>query len=117
MRQPLLFDGMRMTDAGQMANLTLVTLCDIVLGEEAQDRSDEALIRAVRGLVDGAAALVDDMEVVEYGLRLVIGQELSAACEARQLKQSPQVVEGFNRRYERALDVYRRLVGKEPVAH
>jgi len=32
------------------AQLTLATLCDIVLGEDATDRSDDALIRAVRAL-------------------------------------------------------------------
>ena len=66
---------------------------------------------------DEAASLGADMEVVEYGLRLVIGQELSSACEARRLKKSPDFVEMFNQRYERALDVYRRWVGKDPVAH
>lgn len=32
--------------------LTLATLCDMVLGEDAMDRSDEALIRAVRELLN-----------------------------------------------------------------
>lgn len=32
--------------------LTLATLSDMVLGENAKDRSDEALIRAVRGLLN-----------------------------------------------------------------
>jgi len=32
-------------------DLTLVTLCDMVLGEDAEDRSDDALIRAVGELV------------------------------------------------------------------
>lgn len=31
--------------------LTLATLCDLVLGEDAQDRSDDALVRAVSKLV------------------------------------------------------------------
>jgi len=31
--------------------LTLATLCDLVLGEDAQDRSDKALVRAVAKLV------------------------------------------------------------------
>ena len=33
--------------------LTIATLCDIVLGENAGDRSDDALIRGVRRLIDG----------------------------------------------------------------
>lgn len=32
--------------------LTLATLCDMVLGEDAMDRSDETLIRAVRELLN-----------------------------------------------------------------
>lgn len=35
--------------------LTLATLCDMVLGEDAADRSDEALIRAVRFLLDAVS--------------------------------------------------------------
>ncbi|MEO7099048.1 MAG: hypothetical protein ABI162_06780, partial [Luteolibacter sp.] len=31
--------------------LTLVTLCDLILGEDAEDRSDAALVRAVSKLV------------------------------------------------------------------
>lgn len=30
-----------------LANMTLATLCDMVLGEDATDRSDDALVRAV----------------------------------------------------------------------
>ena len=30
-----------------LANMTLATLCDMVLGEDAADRSDDALVRAV----------------------------------------------------------------------
>lgn len=37
--------------------LTLVTLCDMVLGENADDRSDEALVRATRGVLEKAEAL------------------------------------------------------------
>ncbi len=33
------------------AHLTLITLCDMVLGEDAPDRSDTALIRAVGELL------------------------------------------------------------------
>ena len=32
--------------------LTLATLCDMVLGEDATERSDEDLIRAVRELIN-----------------------------------------------------------------
>lgn len=50
----------RILDAVQNANaergLTLATLCDMVLGENAPDRSDDALIRAVRRLLDADAA-------------------------------------------------------------
>ena len=33
------------------AKLTLATLCDMVLGEDAKDRSDDALIRAIGNLI------------------------------------------------------------------
>ena len=33
------------------AQLTLATLCDMVLGENAADRSDDALIRAIGNLI------------------------------------------------------------------
>ena len=33
------------------ARLTLATLCDMVLGEDAENRSDDALIRAVGDLI------------------------------------------------------------------
>ena len=33
--------------------LVLATLCDMVLGEDAKDRSDDALIRGVRRLLNG----------------------------------------------------------------
>lgn len=39
--------------------LTLATLCDMVLGENAEDRSDEALIRAVRELIEDSERLDD----------------------------------------------------------
>lgn len=35
-----------------LRGLALATLCDIVLGEDAEDRSDDALIRRVRELVE-----------------------------------------------------------------
>jgi len=39
--------------------LTLATLCDMVLGEDAEDRGDEALIRAV-GRLRGELSAVDE---------------------------------------------------------
>lgn len=38
-------------------DLTLATLCDMVLGEDAKDRSDEALLAGVRRLSDRVAEL------------------------------------------------------------
>ena len=42
----------------QAAKLTLATLCDMVLGEAEKDRSDDALIRAVRELLGKYEALL-----------------------------------------------------------
>lgn len=41
--------------------LLLATLCDMVLGEDAEDHSDEALMRGVRGLLpaNGRANFID----------------------------------------------------------
>ena len=38
------------------ARLTLATLCDMVLGEDAENRSDDALIRAVGDLIRKATS-------------------------------------------------------------
>jgi hypothetical protein len=37
-----------------MQGLTLVTLCDMVLGEDAPKRDDETLVQAVRALLSNA---------------------------------------------------------------
>ncbi len=50
----------KLADAG----LTLITLCDMVLGEDAEDRSDDALIRAVGRLrTDNARLLGENQEL------------------------------------------------------
>lgn len=40
------------TEERNTSNLALATLCDMVLGEDAEDRSNDALIRAVRELLN-----------------------------------------------------------------
>lgn len=56
-----------------------------------------------------------DNELVEYGLRLVINLAHDHACMA-QLRRDYQAIAVSEREYEQALDVYRRVVGKEPTA-
>ena len=44
--------------------LTLATLCDMVLGEDATDRTDDALIRRVRFLLDEREKIADALKVI-----------------------------------------------------
>ena len=57
-------------DTANEQGLTLATLCDMVLGEDAEDRSDDALIRQV-GLIQRMLSLVLSKPVID----------LCAACE------------------------------------
>ena len=44
--------GMRVRVAGNIDDtLTVATLCDLVLGEDAEDRSNAALVRAVKAIM------------------------------------------------------------------
>lgn len=45
-----------------LANMTLATLCDMVLGEDAPDRSDDALVRAVGMLKRERDVLATELE-------------------------------------------------------
>ncbi len=56
---------------------------------------------------------VRDRELVERGLRLLIGQTHDAACMARLECRRSEVVEGLDQEYEDVLDVFRRVIGKE----
>lgn len=47
--------------------LTLATLCDMVLGEDAADRSDAALIAGVRELLNTAKEYEDHLKELEFG--------------------------------------------------
>lgn len=55
-------------------------------------------------------------EAVERGLRLLIGQTLHNAITARLLKESDKRVAHLAAEYEEAVEVYRQLFNKDPIA-
>lgn len=57
-----------------------------------------------------------DATNVEAGLRMLINQRHHAACMARRERERPELVERLDRDYEQALETYRRVTGKEPIA-
>ncbi len=82
------YDARRAEFVRDSQGLTLATLADMVLGEDAPDHSDDALIRAVGMLVRERDALVTEREEllahVEYLVRA--GQQVEA--ERDTVKQS-----------------------------
>lgn len=64
------------------ANLTLATLCDMVLEENAPDRSDKALIRGVRALLNKHCLLkIAEANLIKFGRQYKSGQHV-LICEA-----------------------------------
>lgn len=51
-QQKILASYQEWLNRNEQDGLTLATLCDMVLGEDAMDRSDEELIREVRSLLN-----------------------------------------------------------------
>lgn len=58
-----------MSEVNAQRGLTLASLCDMVLGEKAEDRSDAALIRRVRRLIERNAELCYLLDVKMEGLK------------------------------------------------
>ena len=58
--------------------LTLASLCDLVLGEDAHDRSDDALVRAVGELKRRADA--SPQQIVTYNGAVIVGLEQRIAA-------------------------------------
>ena len=59
----------------------------------------------------------DQLAVVEYGLRLVIGQYHHNACTARRENRLQPEIDRWNTLYLDAVATYRHICRRDPVAH
>lgn len=53
---------------------------------------------------------------VEEALRHLIGRRHAAACQARLLRERPEVIRRLDLLYEGSLVTYRNVIGREPTA-
>ncbi|MBN2003763.1 MAG: hypothetical protein JXA21_10435 [Anaerolineae bacterium] len=59
----------------------------------------------------------DQLSIVEYGLRLVIGQYHHNACTARREKRQRVEIDRLNALYLDAIETYRHIFRRDLVAH
>lgn len=70
--------------------------------DRVSERYDEALAEVLSS---------DDLLIIEYALRLAIGDAHATACRIRSLKESEAEIARRDADYERVLAVYRRFTG------
>lgn len=70
--------------------------------DSVSEQYDEALARVLPS---------EDLQTIEYALRLAIGDAHGTACRARSLKESIAEITRRDADYERVLAVYRRFTG------